>query len=407
MANTILNSSLLTKEAVRQFHNNLGLGAGIDTQYKSEFAQSGAKIGSTVNVRKPVRFTVSTGQALDLQNVLEEQVPLTVAYQDHVDFQFSSADLALDIDMFSERYISPAMAALANKFDSRVGELYSKVWNYYGTPGTAPTAISSYTALRTALNLAGAPDEGKRRLVLTSGAHATAVSLMSTLFHAGTSIENQFKKGLVGNNVLGFNWYEDNNIATHTTGTLGGAPTVNGAGQTGASILTQSWTAAVANRLKKGDIIQFAGVYSVNPLTFASTGVLANFVVTADVASTAGGAATIPISPSIVISGSTQNVTGAPADAAAVTTFGHASTYTAKVTPQCLAFHPKAFTAAFVDLPLPRGADMASRISDPDLGISMRLWRQGDINTDQFPCRIDILYALDCLRPEFAARLAV
>lgn len=402
--NTLLTSDKIARETARAFVNKLSLADGIDMQYKNEFAQSGAKIGQTVNVKKPVRFVVNTGQALQLQDVLEETVPLTVTYQDHVDFQFSSADLALTIEDFSEQFLKPAGAALATKFDTRVAALYQDIWNYVGAPGTVPSASLTYSGARTALNISGAPDEGKRRMVVTSPMNATIVDALKGLLQPNGTIGTQYTKGVMAR-ALGFDWYEDDNLIAHTTGTLGGTPLVDGANQTGASVLTKGWTAAVANRLKKGDIIQFAAVYSVNPLSYESTGVLANFVVTADVASTVGGAATIPISPPIVLTGSTKNVTASPADAAAVTTYGHASTYTAKVSPQGLAFHPKAFTAVFVDLPLPRGADMAARISDKELGISMRVWRDGNINTDQFPCRIDMLYGLKSLRPEWACRI--
>ena len=403
--NTNLTSSIIAKEAMRTFVTSLGLAQGIDMQYKSEFAQSGAKAGAVVNVRKPVRFVVNTGQGLQLQDVLEESAPLAIQWQDHVDFQFASSDLATTIDNFSDRYLKPAGAALAAKFDTRVAGLYSKVWNFCGVPGTTPTASLTYSAARTALNLAGAPDEGKRRMVVTSDMMANAVDAMKGLFHAQGALEGQFKSGAVGNRVLGFNWSEDDNLIAHTVGVNAGAPQVDGANQTGASVLLKSWTATTGT-VKRGDILQFAGVYSVDPLTYLSTGKLANFTITSDGTASGGGALTVYISPSIVTSGSTQTVTGSPADSANVTVFGHATTYSAKVSKQGLAFHPKAFTAAFVDLPLPRGADMAARISDPELGISMRVWRDGDINTDQFPCRIDILYGLDSLRPEFACRVA-
>jgi hypothetical protein len=403
--NTIITSSIIAKESMRMFVQSLGLADGIDMQYKSEFAQSGAKAGATVNVRKPWRPTVSTGQALNLQDVYEESSPLTIQYQDHVDFQFSSADLSLSIDAFSERYVKPAMAALAVKFDTRVAALYSKIWNFVGAPGSVPTASLTYSGARTKLNLNGAPDEGKRRMVVTSDMMANAVDAMKGLFYAANSIESQFKTGAVGTRVLGFNWSEDDHLAAHTVGTLLTTPLVAGANQTGSSIITNGWAAAIATRLKKGDCITFAGVYMVDPISFQSNGVLQQFVVTADVASDGSGNATIPISPSIILTGPTQTVTASPADGAAILTFGAVSTYAGKVSPQGLAFFPKAFTAAFVDLPLPRGADMAARISDPDLGISMRIWRDGDINTDQFPCRIDILYGLEALRPEWCVRV--
>jgi hypothetical protein len=401
--NTLLTSSIIAKEAMRNFVNSLGLASGIDMQYKPEFAQSGAKAGTTVNVRKPIRYTVSTGQALHLQDVLEETVPLTIAYQDHVDFQFSSADLATTIDHFSERYLKPATAALATKFDTRVAGLYSKIFNYVGVPGTVPITAITYGNATTALNLFETPNEGKRRMIVTSNMEANIVDQLKGLFHQGSALESQYKTGTM-KQAMGFTWTNDDNLVAHTVGYNAGAPLVDGANQTGSSVLLKSWTVTTGTVLK-GDILQFAGVYSVRPTSFASTGVLQNFVVTANATASGGGAITVPIYPALVLTGPTQTVTNSPADAAVVTVFGHATTYSQKVSPQGVAFHPKAFTAAFVDLPLPRGADMAARISDPELGLSMRVWRAADITTDQFPCRIDILYGLDCLRPEWAVRV--
>ena len=404
--NTIVTASLIAKETMRAFVNALGLGQGINMQYKDEFANGGfVGKSTTVNIKKPVRFTVSTGQALDLQDVLEETTPFTIQYQDHVDFQFSSQDLAVGIVKFRENYLIPAASALAAKFDTRIAQLYQKAFNFVGVPGTIPTTALTYLNAKTALNLAGCPDENARRLVINSAMHANIVETLKTLTLPTTSISEQFRRGVMGQG-LGFTWQTDDNIIAHTCGTTGsGGALVNGASQTGAAIITDTWTSATPV-LKKGDIVQFAGVYSVNPLTFLSTGVLANFTLTADI-TTADTTLTLPISPPIVTSGPTQNVSASPADNAVITFFGGAAinTYTAKVSSQGLAFHPKALTAAFIDLPLPRGADMAARISDPDLGISMRVWRDGDIQTDQFPCRVDIFYGVDMVRPEWVCRV--
>ena len=402
--NTIqVTSGQIAKQAMRAFYNALSLGSGINMEYKSEFAQGGATGKNiTVNVKKPPRFTVSTGQALDLQDVLEESVPLTIQYQDHVDFQFSSADLALGIVNFTENYIKPAGEALAAKFNARVAALYKKCNNFVGTPGTVPSTSITYSHARTALNLAGCPDEGKRRMVVTSNMHAYAVDALKGLLNPIPEISDQYRRGVIGK-ALGFTWQEDNSLLAHTVGVNAGAPLVNGANQTGSSVVCDAWTAT--GTVKQGDSVQFAGVYGVNPLTYESTGVLQNFVITADTTADGAGNITLPIWPAIVLTGSTQNVTNAPADNAAVTVFSHATSYSGKVSPTGMAFHPKAITAAFVDLPLPRGADMASRISDSELGISMRVWRDGDIKTDQFPCRVDIFYGLEVLRPEWVCRI--
>ena len=57
------------------------------------------------------------------------------------------------------------------------------------------------------------------------------------------------------------------------------------------------------------------------------------------------------------------------------------------------------------DLPLPQGTDMAARVSDPQLGMSIRMIRDYDITTDKFPCRLDVLFGWAALRPELACRI--
>jgi hypothetical protein len=198
----------------------------------------------------------------------------------------------------------------------------------------------------------------------------------------------------------GFDWYMDQNCPTHTVGAWIGAPLVNGV-QTGSSLITDGWTGSVTGLLKKGDIFTITGVYKVNPQSRQSTGSLMQFLVTQDVDSTSGNA-TIPIYPAIIPGGQFQNVDSAPADNAPITVLGAAST----VSPQGLAFHQDAFTLACADLPLPRGVDMAARVSDKQLGLSIRMVRAYDISLDRFPCRLDVLVGWAALRPELACRIA-
>ena len=66
--------------------------------------------------------------------------------------------------------------------------------------------------------------------------------------------------------MAGADWYMDQNVASHTTGARGGAAIVTTASQVGSSINTSTWTAS-GTRLKRGDVIQFTGVFAVNPQT--------------------------------------------------------------------------------------------------------------------------------------------
>jgi hypothetical protein len=201
-------------------------------------------------------------------------------------------------------------------------------------------------------------------------------------------------KGQMGT-AAGFQWAMDQNCPTHVSGIYTTAGTV-AAGLTGAAIATTGWTGAA---LKAGDIVTFAGVYAINPQSRASTGQLQQFTLTA--ATSSATVPTLNISPAIIATGPLQNVSNATtAGAVAVLTPAAGSS-----NPLGLAFHRDAFTLVTADLPVPKGTDMASRVSDKQLGISLRIVRDYDITTDQFPCRIDVLYGWAALRPELACRV--
>lgn len=327
-------------------------------------------------------------------------MPVTLNTQRGVDIQFSSQDLALSIDDFSDRFIKPAIASIANAIDNDGLSQFTAVWNAVGTPGSVPNTLLTYLNAGVLLNNNAAPLDGERYLVLSAQMQATIVNALTTLFQASQQIAEQYRKGEMGL-AIGFDWYMDQNVNTFTTGAQGGVPLVNGANQTGSSLLTRAWTASAASRLGVGDIFTISGVNMVNPQSRQSTAALQQFVVTAAFSSAADGTGTISISPPITPSGAFQTVDASPSNGATITVLGAASTQS----PQGLAFHKDWLTLACADLPLPGGVDMAARVSDRQLGMSIRLVRAYNISTDQFPCRLDILYGWAPLRPETAVRV--
>ena len=412
MPNTLLTPVMITREALRVLHNNLVFVKAVNRQYSSEFAVSGAKIGSTVNVRKPNRYFVRKGPVMSTQNTTETFVPLTITTQWGVDINFTSAELALSLDDFSKRILTPACARIAAQIDFDGLGLFTDIYNQVGTPGQTPGTTAGAGLLQSTtpivflnsgvvLDNNATPRDESRRILLNPTAMAQSVQGLSGLWNDQETVGEQYKKGVLGK-ALGFEFAMDQNINLFTTGTHGGTPVVSAAGQTGASLLTSGWT-ALATVLKKGDIFTIALVNGVNPENQQSTGGLQYFVATADVTADAGGLATIPISPSIKLAGTNiadGTVTALPAFGAALTLMsGAASTQF----PQNLAYHKYAFTFASVDLPLPGGVDFAARETYD--GISMRIVRAFDINNDQMPCRIDVLGGFATLRPELACRI--
>jgi uncharacterized RmlC-like cupin family protein len=249
-------------------------------------------------------------------------------------------------------------------------------------------------------------------LALTPLSNAKLVGGMSGLFNDQATQGKQLKNGMMSTN-LGLDFIMSQNLPTHTVGGLGGTPLVNGANQglinAGAtdnpsaattSLITDGWTAAVANRLKRGDVFTIAGVTAVNPETKVSTGVLRQFIATADAASDGAGNLTVAIYPAIIAGGAYQNVTARPADNAAITVLtGTASTAYG----QNLMFHRDAFTLVTADMELPKGMDMAERAVED--GVSIRFVRGYDITNNRRICRFDLLAGYGLLRPEWAVRV--
>lgn len=406
MANTLLTSSIITNEALAVLKNSLTFAANVNRQYDDRFAQVGNKIGDTLNVRKPPRYIGRTGQAISIEDSVESSIPVQLTTQFGVDIQFASSDLALRIDDFSDRFIKPAMATVANKID-RDGLLMAvnATYNQVGTPGAnGTTGITTGNVLMAGAKLDNngcVRSTDMRSLVVSPLTQALLVDTVKSLFNPAPTIADQYKTGNIGT-ALGYKWNMDQNVIGHTNGVLGGTPLVNGATQTGNSLITDGWTAAALQRLNQGDTFTLAGVFSVNPQSRQSTGILQDFVVTANGSSDGAGNMTVTISPAINPTGQFQNVTNSPADNAAITI---TSGTTGLVSTQNIAYHRDAFTLACADLPLPGGVDFASRKSDPQTGLSVRAVRQYNVSTDQFPCRLDVLYGWAPLYPEWACRV--
>lgn len=384
--------------------NSLTFTKQVNRKYDKQFEQSGAKVGATVNLRLPAQFSVSSGPNLAIQNYTEQEVPLTVNQQKHVDVSFSSAELTLSIQDFSERVLAPQIVQLANQIDMDGLQMAALATsNSVGVPGTPNTTLAQYLAAGVALDNSATPrDITKRNIVLSAQGQADAVGGgFSTVFNDQDTVGKQYINGTMGR-AIGFKWSMDQNVFSLQNGPMGGVPLVNGAGQTGYQLVTNGWTAAAASRLLGGEGFTLPGVYSVNPVSKMSTGKLKTFAASGAVASDGAGNATITLTEAIVTAGPTQNVTNSPASGAALTFIGTAN----QITPVGLAFHRDAYTLACVDLEdVSQYGAWGARMSDDQLGISMRVARQYAIGSDTVPCRIDVLYGWAAPRPSMGCRI--
>jgi P22 coat protein - gene protein 5 len=401
MSNALLTMSMITKESLRVLENGLTFAKGVNREYDDQFAKSGAKIGDTLAIRKPAKYVGRSGATMSIEDHTETSASLQLDTQFGVDVSFTSKELSLSLDEFSDRIIKPAMATIANKIDRDGLALYKKVNNAVGTPGTTPSALTTYLQAGAKMDYEAVPRDGMRSLVIDPTAQVSIVDALKGLFQSSEQIKKQYEMGNMGL-AAGFKWSMDQNVNAHVTGAQGGTPLVNGATSSGATTLvTDGWSNSISGLLKEGDVFTIAAVYAVNPQSRASTGQLRQFVVTADASSNGSGQSTLSIYPAIISSGSTQTVSALPADNAAITVLGAAST----TSPTGLAYHRDAFVLGCADLLLPTGVDMAARVTDKQLGMSIRAVRQYAISTDTFPCRFDVLYGWKAVYPELACRI--
>ncbi len=413
MANAIITSSIITNETLRILHNESAFLGNINTEYEDQFANKGMKAGSVVNVRQPVQYTIRDGATINIQDVNETTTPITMEPEFGIDWAFTDYDLKLSIDEFSKRYLAPAAKRLAAELDLRIAtRFYRGVANFSGTPGTPISTAQSVLDAAVLLDNAACPRTDGRMLALTPLSNSKLVGGMSGLFNDQATQGKQLKSGMMATN-LGMDFIMSQNLPTHTVGGLGGTPLVNGANQglinsgstdnpsaATTSLVTDGWTAAIANRLKRGDVFTIAGVVAVNPETKVSTGVLRQFIATTDAASDGAGNLTVAIYPAIIAGGAYQNVTARPADNAAITVLtGTASTSYG----QNILFHRDAFTLVTADMELPKGMDMAERAVED--GVSIRFIRGYDITNNRRICRFDLLAGYGLLRPEWAVRV--
>ena len=400
MANSLLTIDMITRKSLEILENNLVISRNCNKEYDDSFAVEGAKIGSTLRIRLPDRALVTDGAALQVQDDNEQYTTLTVSSQKHIGINFTSAELTMQLDDFAERVLKPRISQLASSVDADVANAYKSIYASVGTPGTTPATALVLLQAQQKLNENATP-MAPRYATVNPAANAGLVNGMTGFFNPTGTISRQFKTGMMGEGVLGYDEINmSQSIVNHTTGSLPVAPicasTVPSA--QGATTLDITYTSGTKT-IKQGDVFTIAGVYAVNPQTRLSTGSLQQFVVTADQTLTSTSA-TIAFQPPMYTAGNAlATVDAFPAASAALTFLGTAST----TYPQNLVYGKNAVTLATADLLLPQGVDMASR--QVHNGISMRIVRQYDINNDRMPCRVDVLYGYSVIRPTMACRI--
>jgi len=393
MSNTILTPTAVTREALRVLHQKLNFVGTIERQYDDQFAKTGAKIGDSLKIRLPNQYTVRTGAALVAQDTTETSTTLQIATQKGVDLNFTSVDLTLSLDDFTGRILEPAMAVLAANIEADAMNMYKDVYNNVWNSGSA-TTYAHVLAGRKILQ-DGLTPMNARTANMSTQPMVDLVTDTKTLFNDQAQLSKQYKEGYMGR-AAGFDFVENTLWPGHTRG----AEDTNYVCNTSTGITSGTATITVSGGSgagNVGDCFTIAGVYKVHPESKVSTGILQSFVVTTAFTS---GATSIVVSPTPVTSGATQNVTIVSAGASKALTW---SGTLSGLDDTSLLYHKEAFAFATADLVMPKGVDFSAReVLD---GISMRIVRQYDINSDKFPARLDVLYGYKTIRPQFACRL--
>jgi len=424
MGNSLITVTMVTREALRVLHNNVVFVKGINRQYSKEFAVVGAKIGDTVNVRKPNKYFLRRGQQIQIQGTNEQYVPVKLTTQYGVDTEFSSQDLTLSLDDFGKRVLTPAMATITSGVDYDGLAMVAQVYNNVGAPTVTPgnsagSGLANSNAPQIYLNAGmmmdnfATPRDENRRMVMSPIAQATSVQGLSGLFNDQGTLGEQYRKGVMGR-ALGFEFAMDQNVNIQYSGNHSNTTVVVGAANQAGSVLAVVGGASAS--YYPGETFTITGEYSVNPENKQSTGQLQQFVIlpSANVATPlypagyylgdSGGNVQLNISPAIIGPSTPinplQTVTLLPTGGAALT-FNMAANTTTAV--NNVAYHQDAFTLATADLVMPGGVDFSARETYD--GVSLRVIRAYDITNDLFPTRIDVLAGWATLRPEMACRV--
>src|SRR6185295_82536 len=345
--NSVVTPTWIGREVLAVAENDCRFVRGIRKKLGDEFVEGGTKLGATVGVRLPQRWVTSKGQAFTGQSINDQIVYVTITDQANIGWGYSSVQSTLEIQDAYERYVNPAAAQMANTWDKDgLSRLYQDVYQAQGTPGTVPVSNSTYINAGVDLTNSAVP-KNSRTMVVNALMGAAIANANFTLFNPQKAISDAWRDGMLASDALQWKeWWEDVNIFPHVYGTYSGTPTVNGAGQTGSSLITQAWGSGVS-ALNKGDVFTIGsgatGVYSVNPQSYQSTTTLQKFVVTSNINDTTG-AMTIPISPPIITSGAYQTVVASPASGATINVLGA----TGAISPQGLGFNKEAFVMASV-----------------------------------------------------------
>lgn len=401
--NTFINPTQIAKEALLQLDNELVMAKLVHRDYDNEIMD---KNGGMITVRRPPKYSVRDGATASIQDSTYGSVSVAIDKYKGVDLEFSTRDLTLSMPDLSKLHIAPAMRAIANQIDADLLSLALKSPNWVGTPGTTMGAFTAVS--RGAQRLMEQAIPGAINGVLSP---ADNFGLVNTL--TGLYVQDVAKTALTRAKLptlAGVDLYGSQNVPSLTVGTraASGASAINGASQVSAysavnTTMTQTLnlkTLTAGHTIAAGEVFSIAGVFAVNPVTGAALDYLQQFTVTTAATATGAGLAALTIYPAIITALPYATASAAPADSAAVTWVGAAST----ASRQNVFFNKNAFALVTRPLDLPPGSNGAARESYK--GISIRVVPYYNGATDVSSWRLDVIYGVKAIYPEMSVRVS-
>lgn len=371
MGNTFLTPSVVAAEALLALENAMGMAATVHAGYSKEFK----KVGNTVTIRKPAIFTAIefdgdlTGQ---YQDITEQSITISLDTILTVPFVIGAKELTLSVKNLRSQILDPAMMAISQALDYKLTGLYTDIYNYITYDATSEaTKLANLADIGAVLNANKAPFENRFGM-LDETTHAGLVVVPSFMNAEKSGSTQTLRKASLGE-LLGVNWYMNQNVRPHAIGTTdlaGAATNTEPVGET--SIVLDSLGTGT---IKKGTIITFAGDTE-------------RYVVTADVA-ISGNAATVVIDRGLVTAVSSTTV---------VTLVGAATTAA-----ENLVYHKNTFALAFAPIEPPLGG--ARGVSITWRGLPLQMVWDYIHSTMSNICSISFLCGVKTIMPELGARL--
>ncbi len=416
------NQFKLTQKVANTFlmilKNNLVMGRITDSKYSDEFGNKNMQIGSSLTVPRPPSFVVSDGATFVPQDVVVGSAQVVIDKQKHIGFTYADLERALSVsNALDDAVLNAKMAALAQQIDSDIMAQVLKFANWVGTPGQTINSPTDFNQMPARLDDLAVPETDRNAVLSTTDWWATAGSFTGNQFFGNDVNDNALKRAMLP--MLGsVKPFKTQSVISLLTGTrtASGAVQVNGASQNvDYSTVRDTYTQTLLIKglttgwtIKAGEVFTIDGVYAVNPRTRAPLPWLRQFTNMIDFTA-AGATGSLTVSFPIIAatgSGTTlltntafQTVSAVPADSAAITFLGTASTYY----PQNAAFHKTAIQTVFVKPPRPHTGEF-EYATDPETGISIRLWAFSDGTADTHSYRADVIYGTNNLDPRLGTR---